>query len=126
MSRRGARPSDGLLEQIVERHATAIAQIHARGEIAIVVHKPSKRAAHGARLLGWDGRVAAFAITRSFAERYLAYVDDVTRRWVERQQPDQAKVFIVTAGGSVLVNFTPGGGCTIEPGSLDESVRRAS
>ena len=75
-------------------------------------------------MLGWDGRAPAFGITRGFAEKYLAHVDDVTGRWIQRQRPDEAKVFVVMGGGTVLLNFTHGAGYAIEPGSLDESVRR--
>ena len=117
-----ARRTQLLIDQAVEPHAATIAEIHARGEIAVVVHKPVRRVAVGARMLGWNGEVGAFGIAQRVARDWLAHVDDVTARWVERQDLDGAKVFLVTGRGSVLLNVTAGNHYTSEPESLDEML----
>lgn len=105
-----------LFKSGIQPHAQAITEILSRGEIAVVVFElhPSHRKA--ARAIGWKGK-PVFPIPRATAYRMaMATGDEVTRRWVKREQ-GPGRIFVMMHLGTLLLNLDPETGFSLEPGS---------
>lgn len=118
-----------LLERGIKPHAEALARLAADGQVGCVVWKPEPVAESAARLLGWQPQQGdVFALSQD-ACAHLAIGDRVTARWLAAGSSIDGTVraFVISGHGSLLVNFKPGRGWWIEPGSLetDEAFPRA-
>jgi len=111
-----------LLEDGLKPHAAAIAEIAMRGDIAVVLFEPSWGGIDAARVLGRSGSEMVFAINRTRARKHLSGADHITAKWVERREKGVARVFVIMNEGTLLVNYRPGAGWEIEPGSTDKYV----
>ncbi len=115
-----------LLEVGIKPHAEKIAEIAARGDIAVVVFEVDdmfgdrrliETSKAGLRALGWRGE-NVFALNRTRATRLLADADAVTARWVGRRQRGVTRIFVAMHTGTLLVNLDAEG-YSLERGSPD-------
>ena len=115
---------DRLLDEGIKPHATEIAEIVADGDLAALMFEPSEQAKQAVQSLGWDGQAAAFKVAgeraKALAVQLRKVGDTATAAWLERKQPGRILVF--TGDGTLCVNFQPGGGFSIEPGTLDAAT----
>ena len=118
-----------LTERSLKPNAEAIAAIIATSGIAVVLYPPDADIPdHFATILRDMGRVddeRVFRMTSACAKRMAANIgadhsaDKVTPRWLLKKRPGRIFVLDVVGGGSLLVNFTPGVGLSLEPGQSD-------
>jgi len=112
---------DRLLSEGIHAHAQDIAPIIANGGIAVVVYKPHDLAREAARAVGWDGESATFKLSNAARQRLIASLlrrdDAVTCRWLRGNRA--GRIFMISGAGTLLINFVPGVGYSLEPGSTD-------
>jgi hypothetical protein len=108
-----------LVKEGIEPNANAVAEIAARGEIAVVVFEPSDEWKDALRVHGWTGE-AVFPMSE-WMRRAMSTTDLVTERWVAGPRPKAARIFAVIDDDSLLVN-KDARGFSIEPGSLEEGT----
>ncbi len=107
-----------LLDEAIKPHAVKIAEIAARGEIAVVAFEPSEMGLTALETMGRRNGEPVFALNRTRAMRLLGETDPVTKRWASTlATPERAKIFVVAQKGTLLVNFESGRGFSIEPGT---------
>jgi hypothetical protein len=110
------------LELALRPNARRIAEIASNGDIAVVVFEAQGEVADLAKLLGWDGLAPVFQLCN--AKRILfasSGIDQISSRWLTRNT-EIPRVFLVTGLGTLLLNFIPGSGWQVEPGSVDSEV----
>lgn len=117
---------DRILKEGIVAHADAIAPICAVGDIAVVVFELDPSFHEGVRQWGWDGSCPVFRLSnarRKNAIRYFRQIGDtVSANWFERKQDE--RIFLFNGpGSSLLINFKPGEGYSLEPGSLDANAK---
>jgi len=111
---------DSLLEKSIRPNVGALARILLRGEIAVLLHDPAPFWNEALAAMGWDGRAKVFALDGALAMRTIGQSDPVTAAWVQRRcRGGVGRIFVVARAGSLLVNYQPGKGYRIEPGSTD-------
>jgi hypothetical protein len=114
----------GQEQDILERiklHAERIAELSLSGAVAVVCAPdvaPEVRVQLGAN----DGSLA-FAMSDEVRKAMIADClkrgDSATVRWLRADS--SGRIFYVSgSGGTLLINFEPGKGYSIEPGSTDE------
>ncbi len=118
---------DILLESAIKPHAHAIAEILSEGGIAAVVFEPQEPTLDALAHFGWHGE-PVFLFTRDhrelFAKGCEEIGDDVAAQWL-RAENRLGRVLLFAAMGTLLINFTPGQGFSLEPGSTNaERLRR--
>ena len=99
-------------------HGDALAEIAARGRIAVVFHNVAKDFSGSPTSCSadWKGDTENGVGTLT---RFIK-TDSVTDRWVSTPvKSGHAKVLLFVHYGSFLLNLTPGEGWSIEPSSLD-------
>ena len=73
--------------------------------------------------LGWDGETAVFEpnteVMQTMARSCVTRGDHATRRWIHSDRV--GRIFLAAYSGTLLLNFTPGRGYSIEPGSTASS-----
>lgn len=116
-----------LLESAIKPHAHAIAAILAEGGIAAVVFEPEQSTLDPLTdHFGWHGE-PVFPFTRDnrdlFAKECEDLGDDIATQWL-RAENRLGRVLLFSATGTFLVNFMPGQGFSLEPGSTDAESRR--
>lgn len=117
-----------LLERAIKPHAHAIAEILSEGGIAAVVFEPQESTLDALTgQFGWHGE-AVFLFTGDnrnvFAKRCEDLGDDVAARWL-RAENRPGRILLFAALGTLLVNFVPGQGFGLEPGSTNaEGLRK--
>lgn len=122
---RGAEAAEimnAMLSEAVKPHRQEIAEAWGeRGEIPIVVHKPSVETLKVLPNLGWKMGQAVFSMALQHFLDVFGDVDTVTGPWAERDRSgdDSMPVFLFWGSGTLLLNMTPGKGWSIEPGSTD-------
>ena len=89
------------------------------GDIAVVVFEPGNACQRAARAAGWDGKSSVFSMPRPFRERLIENADTVTATWLAGRRPGVVRMFVFLQEGTLLINWSPGTGYYIEPGSLD-------
>ena len=114
---------DRILNEGIIKNAEAIASIVSDGGIACVVYELREDVVDGARDLGWDGETPAFEMNEE-KRKLMAFKcgqmgDVVTKKWLESER--QGKIFVMAHAGTLLVNFDPEDGYSLEPGSTDMS-----
>jgi hypothetical protein len=105
-----------LLEKGIKPHVDELTRIVARGRIAVVVFEPDLSIPLTVQFLdslGWEKRTV-FEMPKS-AIKNMSKSDHVTKAWLTRKA--NGRIFVITGGGTFLVNFEPGGGYSLEPGS---------
>jgi hypothetical protein len=105
-----------ILDEGIKPNALAVARIFEERGTAVVVFEPMGMAVQAARDLGWDGKSPIFKL-RAGAARRLASSDSATRAWLERRT--SGRILVIAHEGTMLVNYTPGVGYSVEPGSTD-------
>jgi hypothetical protein len=114
-----------LLEHTIKPNAETIAEICVSGGIALVVRNPSDQGRRAAAALGWDG-TSAFEMSmgqrKRMAEECEKVGDAVTARWLRRSGPGPGRIFAIAGNGTLLVNFEPGVGYSLEPGSTNRGA----
>lgn len=112
----------------IKAHAAGIAEIIARGKVAVVVCEPSQQAKDALRqAYNWNGEPVFRLSTRQ--RKTLArslddnFGDKAASRWLTDDRDGRLLVF--AQSGSLCVNFTPGKGYEIEPGTLDTERAKA-
>jgi hypothetical protein len=102
-----------------------LAEIAARGDVAVAVHdvgSVSRDCLHTLGEMGWNGKAAVFRLSRARRKRIAAATDSVTARWLGRSRG--IRIFVVSGAGSLLVN-NKDGAWSLEPGSLDREMQAA-
>jgi hypothetical protein len=119
---------DALLESAIKPHAHAIAAILAEGGIAAVVFEPQEPTLDALTDdFGWRGE-SVFPFTRDnrelFAKGCEELGDDIAAQWL-RAENRLGRVLLFAAIGTLLINFTPGQGFSLEPRSTNaERLRK--
>jgi len=109
-------------------HVDEIMDIALAGGVAVLVFEATPKWATALRNMGGTGKLETHVFRLSpDGEKTLAKADAVTKRWIERKHSDPenpiARIFVAAHdGASLLVNFEPGKGFSIEPGSLTPQV----
>jgi hypothetical protein len=127
-------PFSKVLQPIIDNcftpHATELAAITDRGEIAVVVFDPDPASTvmqQALRDLGWDGASVVFQLGAGLKKRLIAdsveHADLVTARWLRGGRT--GRIFLWTGRGTLLINFQQGVGYSLEPGSSDASRAQA-
>jgi hypothetical protein len=118
-------PADGeailrIINVGLRPHAPTIALIGFSGDVVVALHEPGERAKARARALGWDGKSEVFRLTPE-GRRTLAGSAEVSdagiAKWLGRKfEPAApvARIYVLTGDDSVLLNFSPFGGWTLE------------
>lgn len=110
---------DRILEQGIKPHVEAIARIGLDGDLAVVVFEPSDEAKPALAAFGWDGK-PVFSVNRTRAIKLMEKSDPVTRAWVAKKSSAECiRIFVFVHLGTLLVNYRPGEGYSLEPGSTD-------
>ena len=129
------KKSDGeVLQSLVEGclvpNAEVLASLIGRGEVAVVVYNLDETDAlvqRAARDLGWDGPSPVFPLQgrlkKALIEESEQRADLVTARWLRGGRT--GRIFLWTGRGTLLINYQPDAGYSVEPGSLDASRPRA-
>jgi hypothetical protein len=109
---------DRVLEQGVKPHAAEIAAIGLSGRFACLVFEPGDLHRKVVRTWGRTGE-AVFPLSPEQV-RVLASTDRAALRWFSIP-PDESKikVFLLVHEGTLLINYEPGHGWSVEPGSTD-------
>lgn len=110
--------SKALHEEGIAPNAEAIARINLAGGLPVLVFQLHPSCRRGAKSMGWTGE-AVFELSPAVQKR-LARADPVTRRWVQRKGTH--RLFVLVHFGSLLLNFTPGEGWDLEPGSFQRET----
>lgn len=116
-----------VLDDHIKPNALAIAEIVAAGGIAVVVANLSALSVQFAKALGWDGKAAVFRMSakgrRVFAAGSKQNADHVTASWLVAKR--DGRILYVEHSSTLLINFTPGEGYSLEPGSTDSARAKA-
>lgn len=122
----GSEPLDLWITRIVDSvfrpYEETIHDILALGYIATVVHGVDEAIRGVTRALGARPEDGAYMMPRRTAERLAQALshDPVARRWLTSGKPN--RIFLIKDRGTMLFNYDPATGYTIEPGSLDTEV----
>lgn len=107
-------------------NAGVLAGIIVRGEIAVVVYNLDETDAlvqRAVKALGWDGTSPVFPLAarlrRTLIEESEQRADPVTARWL--RGGSTGRIFLWTGRRTLLINYEPGDGYSLESGSLDAS-----
>lgn len=130
---RTTKPFSEVMEPIIEAcftpNAYALASIIGGGQVAVAVFKLDEGdalAQQAARDIGWDGSSAVFPLSRDHKQRIIdrsvELGDPLTAQWLRGER--NGRIFLWTGRGTVLVNFEPGRGYSLEPGSNDAAGDR--
>ena|ERR1044071_1867872 len=127
-------PLSEVMQPIIDNcfvpNADVLAGIIGRGEIAVAVYDLDEADAfmqQAVRDIGWDGTSAVFRLLARHRKRLIEhseeYADHVTARWLRGART--GRIFLWTGRGTLLINYQPGVGYSLEPGSLDASRAQA-
>jgi len=117
----GITPIEELLEREVRPHAEMLVKLHPADTIGLVV-SPDLPLEMRRRIGGTEdstGFVLSKSHRRGMAADHRAAGDSTTARWLTSKRPGRI-LYISGAGGMLLLNYSPGAGFEIEPGSLDD------
>jgi hypothetical protein len=128
------KPPSEVLQPIIDNcfrpNADALSKIIGRGEVAVVVFKLDESdalALQAARDIGWDGTSVVFQLAGHTKKRLIEVseqqADPVTARWLRGGRT--GRIFLWTGRGTLLINYQPGAGYSVEPGSTDASRAQA-
>ena len=111
-----------LLDEAIKPNAQKIARICLERDVALIFFAPGPdpdvRAA--AKKMGWKGgRIEVRRMTRRSARDFadLLHPGDPAAAWFRRRV--EGRIFVVMEGGTLCVNFIPGCGFTLEPGTTN-------
>lgn len=103
-------------------HAPEIAVIGFTGDVAVVLHEPGEKGRARARALGWDGTSEVFRLGAE-GQRTLAGSTELSdagiATWLARKfdpASPVARIYVLTGDDSLLMNFSPFGGWSVETG----------
>jgi len=114
---------DRIINNAIKPNAEEIASIFIRDDIACVVYDLDPECRNVAKALGWDGKTPVFKIPKSVRKTFAHNLrvscpdDKVTPRWLEGNRP--GRIFLMVHTGTLLMNYEPEVGYTLEPGSTD-------
>jgi hypothetical protein len=114
---------DRLLEEGIKPHAMTIAIASAAGEVSVVFYDVASEfpvSVAAARALGWrGGRSECIPLNRTHAERIADKLPSAvpSAKWLRGRRP--GRIFVCTGGGSLCVNYEPGVGFSLEPGTTN-------
>jgi hypothetical protein len=110
----------GLLKRGILPHADELSRIAVRSEVAVIVFEPHDSVLPRLEAMGWKGR-PIFSITRARGEKDARKsCDHILQRWAARPSDEEClRILVVTHSETVLVNYAPGEGFRIEPGSTE-------
>jgi len=112
---------EDLLEHGIKEHVDQLVPIFARGDVAVLVYRPTPEGERTALALGWDRKPLAFALeaeAREICARQFEFCgDSVTAGWLRR--PRASRILVLTAEATFLVNYSRETGYSIETRSTD-------
>lgn len=119
-----------LLEEGIKPLSEKIATIHLNGDVAVLFFEietgdsaEAKTAMASAKDLGWTGgRAEVAAMTKTRAAKFADAIatiapTDPAIAWLRGRK--SGRIFVCVSAATLCVNFVPGTGFTIEPGTLD-------
>ncbi|WP_394842300.1 hypothetical protein LZC95_35155 [Pendulispora brunnea] len=107
-----------ILARSIHPNIDLLAHIFLRNEIAIILHETDRSRYELLRQMGWNGKAHVFGLRRSKAAQTIGKTDYVTAAWIQRQSKvDVGRIFVLARQGSLLVNYKPGEGYSIESSS---------
>jgi hypothetical protein len=100
--------------------APEIAVIGFSGDVTVVVYDPGEEARAEATTLGWDGKTEVFRLSEAGKKALLASApaEGLLAKWLRRKfdpTAPVARIYVLTGEESLLVNFSPFGGWSLEP-----------
>ena len=111
-----------ILDEGIKPYTEELAPIIADGDVAIVVFEPADDVKPALRAAGWDGRAHVLRMPNGYRKRLARSSDAVTRAWLTRSASvsgSAGRIFLFVQRGTLLVNFSPERGYSLEPGSTD-------
>jgi len=113
---------DRLLNKGIKAHGREIARIAVGGGIAAVVFEPAPSIVNWLKVnLNWNGE-PMFRLSAKerqwLAEAWQNVGDEVSARWI-RGKSGKGRIFVFSGKGTLLINWSPGEGFSLEPGSTD-------
>jgi hypothetical protein len=118
-----------LLQERIRPYLQELAKVSVAGEIAVVLCNPSEHGRAVARELGWDGDATVFCMSEAGRRRMvdaLSSFDPIRTRWLKRaikrssmKSRPEGRIFFISGQRTLLVNYRPGKGFSVEPGSID-------
>ena len=111
---------DRLLDFGIKPFFAEIERILRAGDFPVIAHEPGELGQQALAVLGRRGDAECFGVSRTRMRKTVGQADEVTMRWVSaKPRPGHIKVFVVAHAATFLVNFAPGIGWYLEPGSTD-------
>lgn len=110
-----------LLNEAIKPQAQAIANLISRGHIAVVPFEPTGGGLGYLQNWGWKGESVYRMTTRqrkTMAEVCRGCGDEITARWI-LSKGREGRIFVIWGESTLLVNFVPDEGYSLEPGSTD-------
>jgi len=112
---------DRFLDEGVRPHSELIAPIISDCDVAVVAFEPMNIGKKALRTLGWNGRVPVLRLEQREADRLaqnlVSQGDHAGGAWLADRR--FGRIFGFVHGGTLMVNLHPGGGFSVEPGTLD-------
>jgi hypothetical protein len=112
-----------VLAQGIKPHRSQIVKTGKAGEVAVVLFDAGDGAIEVAKKLGRQGDEAIFAVSSQMARHALADADAMTQKWFAASPSKGViKIYVLVNDEHLLVNFQPGHGFSLEPGSAAQEV----
>jgi hypothetical protein len=112
-----------LLARGIKPHRSQIVKMGSAGDVAVVMFDPSEGGIEVAKKLGRQGDEPVFAVNVQAACRAMTDADAMTQKWFS-SAPSRGviKIYVLVNDEHLLVNFKPGHGFSLEPGSMPQEV----
>jgi hypothetical protein len=114
---------DLVLARGIRPNRKRIVQIGVAGDIAVLVFDPSDGGVETAKKLGRRGDEPVFSVTNQAAAPAMPDADAITQKWLS-STPSKGifRIYVLVNDERLLVNFQPGHGFSLEPGSAAKDV----
>jgi hypothetical protein len=112
-----------VLAQGIKPHRTKIVQMGRAGDVAVVLLDASDGGIESAKKLGRRGEEPIFGVSSLAARGALVDADAMTQKWFSAAPSKGViKIYVLVQDEHLLVNFRPGHGFSLEPGSAGQEV----
>jgi hypothetical protein len=114
---------DLVLARGIRPNRKRIVQIGVAGDVAVLVFEPSDGGVETAKKLGRRGEELVFAVSNQTAAPAMPDADAITQKWFS-STPSKGvfRIYVLVNDEQLLVNFQPGHGFSLEPGSAEKDV----
>ena len=112
-----------LLDSGIKPNSETLSRIALMGDVAVLLWRPTDQTRSAATSLGWDGESQAFRMGDGERARAIEVLrregEPATSKWLKGSRPGLGRILVLNGDGCLCVNFRPGEGFSIEPGTLD-------